>query len=1342
MEVVEASAIRPDSEQSQTNAGVDMLPRPCSMPSFDKKTELARKRILQTLPSKPSVRRGLENKPWKSMSSSQGLFGTASPAFGTPSYPAHLDMIRAPDVGLSTSDISSYSSNELNNNFLDSLIHEARAGICNAVKKEGDLASSKKNLAESLHSFSFAPGFSRGSFAPSPSPGLNSSLNTSWQFFNFVGGAEVGTVFPTTTRNPNKAIITIDGRTSKILVANEIAGKLFGYLNDELCGMKMSKLFTMKDGFKQDALLEQHIDVDGNIVMVSGKVVEAVDCDGCIIPVSLWMKMVHSDGDPRCVAIIEPVQRAVGSFLFNAEGTIVDCDSQFALLHGFSSPEEVVGESILNLIPAFMLPIPGHELARSLKKQRATGKTKDNTRFPVSIQISEYDKESHDLYLRRGHPDDIQFSKFLYKGIVWVFSNISGLISVSPSGRIHSCNGNFSMMLFGYSEQELVGKDLTCLVPFFYDHVELAEDRSLKIPSISDDGEIHLDPKRDTALSGNFAIGTSSVSDGFSDVDSMLGNCEYMNDLKGVAEISQSNSELTGASSLTLESDAQDTDSGLPIKSMNGSSTSESSFLTPRPNGEQFSSTPEIESIKTNAARSRSERGCLVVEEQREPSTLQVVTNELASESSGEIKCLDLEKSKILESTDAPNCSCLSGQDSCNTENTSCHKSCCISENEGVTKAEKELTAKKADSIDSKGNFDSENKCLDAGKDIEANSGKYNADEKSLGQMKDGELDGADDKENLIDEVGKPESVTNKSINNVENQESIIGKTLIDSRVYVLNKGKEETSSEEHSLAHTECRDMPTALKYDSSTFSEPTNSHMSNENTGSRGNAFVNEDGLVVLDAMQEGSKNLEQEPEAGDKVGKVDSSCDKGGWQPNRVTSTPKLDRADSQTTKKIFEGNFCGQARHKDGSLLPIVFQIKQITLDRGQEMFCIWVSRDPEEHGEGSRAPSQMLFTSSFNSTLNTSHGGYLYDAQRTAAELSRSLTEENLKGQYDERYLTLKSIGKGAFGFVKLAQRRLDGQEVVVKFIQKSKIVPSSWIEHKSFGKIPLEVYYLVKIDHPNIVKMFDVFENDEFFQLVMEKHGDGIDLFEFIDRQPALDEPLCAYMFKQVVSAVSYLHSQNILHRDVKDENIIVDKQFTLKLIDFGSAVYMEQGKLFSTFCGTVEYCSPEVLLGNKYRGPELEVWSMGITLYTLVFGENPFFDVEETIKGELHPPFRVSSELMFLVCWMLHTEPNLRASVKDISSYRWLNQKVDVGLYDYDTIFAEDREDYYPGSDDRSPSSAEYDENYVQYDYDEYEEEQEYVAEHERLEEEYIRYLQRQTSLPETYEREHGASF
>ena len=81
-----------------------------------------------------------------------------------------------------------------------------------------------------------------------------------------------------------------------------------------------------------------------------------------------------------------------------------------------------------------------------------------------------------------------------------------------------------------------------------------------------------------------------------------------------------------------------------------------------------------------------------------------------------------------------------------------------------------------------------------------------------------------------------------------------------------------------------------------------------------------------------------------------------------------------------------------------------------------------------------------------------------------------------------------------------------------------------------------------------------------------------------------MDEALASYMYRQVLSATSYLHSLNILHRDIKDENIIVDRRFNIKLIDFGSAIYMEEGKLFNTFCGTVEYCSPEVLLGNWYK--------------------------------------------------------------------------------------------------------------------------------------------------------------
>jgi len=159
------------------------------------------------------------------------------------------------------------------------------------------------------------------------------------------------------------------------------------------------------------------------------------------------------------------------------------------------------------------------------------------------------------------------------------------------------------------------------------------------------------------------------------------------------------------------------------------------------------------------------------------------------------------------------------------------------------------------------------------------------------------------------------------------------------------------------------------------------------------------------------------------------------------------------------------------------------------------------------------------------------------------------------------------------------------------------------------------------------------------------------------------------FYLPQIVAGLAYLHDQNILHRDVKDENIILDHQFHLKLIDFGSAAYMEPGKLFNTFCGTLEYCSPEVLLGNSYSGPELEMWALGVTLYTLVFGENPFFEVEETISGHLQPPYLTSPALMKIIFWLLHPDPRSRATLKDLLKDKWVNQPVDMTQYSFDLV-------------------------------------------------------------------------
>uniref|UniRef100_A0A672FC74 non-specific serine/threonine protein kinase n=1 Tax=Salarias fasciatus TaxID=181472 RepID=A0A672FC74_SALFA len=222
------------------------------------------------------------------------------------------------------------------------------------------------------------------------------------------------------------------------------------------------------------------------------------------------------------------------------------------------------------------------------------------------------------------------------------------------------------------------------------------------------------------------------------------------------------------------------------------------------------------------------------------------------------------------------------------------------------------------------------------------------------------------------------------------------------------------------------------------------------------------------------------------------------------------------------------------------------------------------------------------------------------------------------GQFEEEYQPVKSVGRGAFGFVWRAVRRCDGQEVVVKFISKARIVSDCWVDDPMLGRVSQEIAILTRVQHHNIVKVLEVFENGRYFQMVMEKHGDVLDLFEFIDLQPRLDEPLGSYIFRQLVATVFYLRSKNILHRDIKDENIIIDKSFHIRLIDFGSAAMMAPGKLFHTFCGTLEYCSPECdhVVLCRYEGPELEMWSLGVLLYTLLFGENPFCDVGEILEA------------------------------------------------------------------------------------------------------------------------------
>uniref|UniRef100_A0A915CGS2 Protein kinase domain-containing protein n=1 Tax=Parascaris univalens TaxID=6257 RepID=A0A915CGS2_PARUN len=380
-------------------------------------------------------------------------------------------------------------------------------------------------------------------------------------------------------------------------------------------------------------------------------------------------------------------------------------------------------------------------------------------------------------------------------------------------------------------------------------------------------------------------------------------------------------------------------------------------------------------------------------------------------------------------------------------------------------------------------------------------------------------------------------------------------------------------------------------------------------------------------------------------------------------------------------IREGTFYGLAKHSDANMIAVRFDVRR--LESGcpaNWAVCIGYDRSADFGLFGNTSHDlrrEDCSSVDLQGTLDEDDSSkneikFKRSESSTLACVSlQALEDENAEavcGEYSQHYDTFQLIGNGAFGSVKLAARKDNGFLAVAKFICKAKVLPEGWVPSPKRGNrmVPIELHLLETLSHPHIVKALDVYENETYYQLVMEKLGCGMDLFEFIDHQPKLDEPLISYIFRQIVSALAYLHASNIVHRDVKDENVIIDQNFCCKLIDFGSAAYFGKDIVFSTFCGTMEYCSPEVLSGNKYRGPELEMWSLGILLYTLVYFENPFRSPQETVQAEIELPWDVSDGLFQVIAWLLQRDPRLRATVDDIKNHWWITQPVDIRRYKF----------------------------------------------------------------------------
>ncbi|KAK5243649.1 serine/threonine protein kinase, partial [Exophiala xenobiotica] len=206
---------------------------------------------------------------------------------------------------------------------------------------------------------------------------------------------------------------------------------------------------------------------------------------------------------------------------------------------------------------------------------------------------------------------------------------------------------------------------------------------------------------------------------------------------------------------------------------------------------------------------------------------------------------------------------------------------------------------------------------------------------------------------------------------------------------------------------------------------------------------------------------------------------------------------------------------------------------------------------------------------------------------------------------------LEEMGSGAYGQVKLVRyKRGEARKMVVKYVTKKRILVDTWTRDRRLGTVPLEIHvldYLRRdgLRHPNIVEMIDFFEDEVNYYIEMLPHGiPGMDLFDYIELRTNMTEVESQNIFRQVVDAIHHLHTKAlVVHRDIKDENVVLDGEGRIKLIDFGSAAYIKNGP-FDVFVGTIDYAAPEVLQGKSYGGKEQDVWALGILLYTTAYKE------------------------------------------------------------------------------------------------------------------------------------------
>jgi len=245
------------------------------------------------------------------------------------------------------------------------------------------------------------------------------------------------------------------------------------------------------------------------------------------------------------------------------------------------------------------------------------------------------------------------------------------------------------------------------------------------------------------------------------------------------------------------------------------------------------------------------------------------------------------------------------------------------------------------------------------------------------------------------------------------------------------------------------------------------------------------------------------------------------------------------------------------------------------------------------------------------------------------------------------------LGRGGFGTVYAGVRVTDGASVAIKHVAKNKVTEWTTMVGR---KVPMELKLLHSVQNVDgVIKLLDFFERSDSFIYVMERPSDCKDMFDFITEKKYLEETLARNFFRQIVETVAACHSKGVIHRDIKDENILVDMNTgKLKLIDFGSGAQLKE-EAYTDFDGTRVYAPPEWLTTGSYQGGPATVWSLGVLLYDMVCGDIPWEKDAQILSSQLVFTRRVSPEVRDLISCCLTRSVQDRINISNILKHPWM---------------------------------------------------------------------------------------